>query len=131
MALRVIVPVGLGVLVGIVGVSNLIRLLLARYERPTLGVLLGLLLGSVLGLWPFQEPVAPALGSSFRGETVAERDGGLIMERSGLPIAVADYPTRFFTPSVLQVVAACGLIGAGFAISCGVSLLGRGPREVR
>ena len=54
-AMHVFIPVGLGVLLGVVGVSNLMKLLLARYRKPTLGVLLGLLLGAVLGLWPFQQ----------------------------------------------------------------------------
>ncbi|MCH9057776.1 MAG: DUF368 domain-containing protein, partial [Planctomycetes bacterium] len=44
-AMTVVVPVGLGVVVGIVGVSNLLRWLLARYAKATLGALLGLLLG--------------------------------------------------------------------------------------
>ncbi len=39
--LGVILPVGLGVVVGVVGVSNLLRWLLHRYERATLGVLTG------------------------------------------------------------------------------------------
>ena len=41
--LQVILPVGLGVLVGVVVVSNVLRLLLQKCEKPTLGVLLGLL----------------------------------------------------------------------------------------
>jgi len=67
-SLGVLVPVTIGVLVGIVGVSNLIRWTLHRYEQATLGVLLGLLFGSVLGIYPFQEfapgarHVAAALG---------------------------------------------------------------------
>jgi putative membrane protein len=56
--LAVLFPVGLGVLVGVIGVSNLLRWMLRRFEKPTLGVLLGLLLGSVLGIWPFQDPEA-------------------------------------------------------------------------
>ena len=52
-ALKVLVPVGIGVVIGIVGLSNLLKLLLHRYEQATLGFLLGMLLGSVLGLWPF------------------------------------------------------------------------------
>ncbi|MXZ71758.1 MAG: DUF368 domain-containing protein [Acidobacteria bacterium] len=50
---NVLAPVAVGVGVGIVGVSNIVKLLLARHERATLGFLLGLLLGAVIGLWPF------------------------------------------------------------------------------
>ena len=52
--LEILAPVGIGVVVGIVGVANLLRWLLDRMEKPTLGMLLGLLLGSVVGLYPFQ-----------------------------------------------------------------------------
>jgi putative membrane protein len=52
-ALRVIVPVGIGAVVSVVGLSNLLKWLLHHHEHPTLGVLLGVLLGSVIGIWPF------------------------------------------------------------------------------
>ena len=54
-ALYVLVPVAVGVGLGVVCVSNLVKLLLERYRRTTLGFLLGLLVGSVVGLWPFAE----------------------------------------------------------------------------
>ena len=40
--IAVVLPVGLGVLLGVLIVSNLIEKLLLRYEKPTLGALLGL-----------------------------------------------------------------------------------------
>jgi putative membrane protein len=55
-ALQIIVPVGVGVIAGIVGLSHLLKLLLIRYEKVTLGFLLGMLWGAVLGLWPFNRP---------------------------------------------------------------------------
>ena len=51
----VLLPVGLGLVVGLVVLSNLLRFLLGRCHGPTIGFLMGLLLGSVLGLYPFQE----------------------------------------------------------------------------
>jgi len=51
--LRIIVPVGIGAVLGIAGLSKLLKYLLHRHHRVTVGVLLGILLGSVLGLWPF------------------------------------------------------------------------------
>ncbi len=124
-SLHVIVPVGVGVLIGVVGVSNLVKILLDRWRRPTLGLLLGLLLGAVLGLWPFQQGVAPEVGSTFRGDVVVERSGTLALERTGRLIEPKDYDTEFFTPSTLQVLGAVGLIFAGLAMSWGVSHLGR------
>ena len=61
-AMRVVVPLGLGIVAGVVGVSNLLRWLLDRAEKATLGALLGLLLGAVVGLWPFPEGREPTLG---------------------------------------------------------------------
>ncbi len=52
--LKVLVPVAVGMAIGVIGVSNLIKVLLDRFPRATLGFLLGLLLGAVVGLWPFQ-----------------------------------------------------------------------------
>ncbi len=56
-SLTVVVPVGIGAVIGIVALSNLLKLLLRRCQRATVGVLLGILLGSVLGLWPFTQSV--------------------------------------------------------------------------
>lgn len=61
-ALWVVVPLGLGVVGGVVGVSNLLRWLLSNAEKATLGALLGLLLGAVVGLWPFPEGRDPGPG---------------------------------------------------------------------
>ncbi|NLX14467.1 MAG: DUF368 domain-containing protein [Phycisphaerales bacterium] len=52
-ALWIVIPVGVGVVAGMAGIANVLRYLLRRYEKVTLGFLMGLLLGSVLGLWPF------------------------------------------------------------------------------
>ena len=60
-SLFVLVPVGIGVALGIGLLSNVLKHMLAKYERGTHCVLLGLLLGSVLGLWPFQEARHPRL----------------------------------------------------------------------
>lgn len=53
---NVILPVGLGVLAGIALLSNVIRVVLKRHHEPTVGVLMGLLLGSVVSLYPFRAP---------------------------------------------------------------------------
>jgi putative membrane protein len=94
--LRIFIPVGLGVVIGIVGVSNAVKLCLDSYPRATLGVLMGLLLGAVVGLWPFQA----AVGS-----------GG---------------PVGHYWPSPLQAAASLGLVVVGFAASAIVCRLGAG-----
>lgn len=60
-SLAILAPVGVGAALGIGLLSNGLKRLLERSPRATHGALMGLLLGSVLGLWPFQEPVHPDL----------------------------------------------------------------------
>lgn len=76
--LPVLLPVAVGVALGVVGVSNLVRLLLERYRRATLGFLLGLLLGSVIGLWPFA--TVPSLAQAATGAALAAT--GFLLSRA-------------------------------------------------
>jgi putative membrane protein len=124
-ASQVVAPVGVGVIVGIVLVSNVLRWLLHRFPRPTLGVLLGLLFGAVVGLWPFQRGVEPEPGSMYKGRVVTRE---LLRE-----LSPDDWPTEFFTPAWWQLPASLGLILAGFAVTLLISRLGaerkkRSPR---
>lgn len=107
--LHVVVPVGIGVVVGVVVVSNLLKTLLVGFEKATLGVLLGLLLGALVGLWPFQAGVRPGVGDVVRGQ---------VMTRELLGKLSPDkYPTDFFTPTAGQVAGAVGLIVLGFLVT--------------
>jgi uncharacterized membrane protein len=94
-----------GVVIGVVGVSNLVKLCLDRFPRATLGVLMGLLLGAVVGLWPFQEAV--------------EAEGA------------AGHGTRYAMPTVLQAAASLGLVVLGFAVSAAVCRIGAGAEDQR
>src|SRR5690606_21197891 len=69
---RILLPVAIGVGLGVAVVSNIIRVLLERFPRPTLGALMGLLVGAVVGLWPFAEPAPPEPGEVFKGEVMNE-----------------------------------------------------------
>ena len=114
--LTVVLPVGLGVVAGIVGVSNLLRWLLRHHEKATLGVLLGLLLGAVVGLWPFQQGVIPEIGDVVKGQaltatTLAELDP-------------EDWPTRFFGPTAGQIGIALALIVGGFLATTAIAHIG-------
>ncbi|NOY92941.1 MAG: DUF368 domain-containing protein [Deltaproteobacteria bacterium] len=112
----IVIPVGLGVVVGVLVVSNLLGWLLRRFEKPTLGALLGLLLGAVIGLWPFQEGVAPVVGSVFKGR---------VMTAESLTSLSPDkYPTQFFDPSAAQIAAALGLVLLGYGITALVARFG-------
>ena len=52
-ALHVLVPTAVGAILSLVLLSNILKWLLHHYRDATLGVLLGILLGSVVGIWPF------------------------------------------------------------------------------
>lgn len=117
----VIVPVGVGVVIGIVGVSNLLKWLLVHQRKATLGALLGLLVGAVVGLWPFQKGVEPTPGSMFRGEVVTEE----VL----LALGPEDWPVEYFRPSPGQAVGALALIGVGFLVTLGISRLGGREEE--
>ncbi|MEK9499497.1 DUF368 domain-containing protein [Gaopeijia maritima] len=69
-SLGIIIPVGIGAVLGIGLLSNGLRWFLARWERLSHALLLGLLVGSVLGLWPFQGPAWPDLAVESRLDAV-------------------------------------------------------------
>ncbi len=109
-AMHVFIPVGIGVIVGVVGVSNLVKILLAKFERVTLGVLLGLLLGAVIGLWPFKEAVPPELGDTIKGVVLTTQ--AMVDD-----IAPKDWRTERFGPTILQSCGSVGIIVIGFVIA--------------
>jgi putative membrane protein len=115
-AATILVPVGLGVLAGVLGVSNLLGWLLRRFRKPTLGVLLGLLLGAVLGLWPFQRSAEPEMGRTWRGVVVTPETLGSIDPE--------DYPLERFPPTVGQVAVSLLLIAAGFGVTLAIGRIG-------
>jgi putative membrane protein len=115
-SMTVVIPVGIGVVIGIVGVSNLLKWLLARFEKPTLGALLGLLFGAVVGLWPFQQPIAPLPGELFEG-TVLTAEAIALMD-------VEDYRLVRFDPSAGQATGAVALVVLGIAATALVARVG-------
>lgn len=120
-SMHVVIPVGIGVVVGVVGVSNGLRWLLARHEKPTLGVLLGLLLGAVVGLYPFQEPVAPTLGFEYHGLPVSAQDLANLPEK--------DWPLQRFTPSGADLGQSAGTIVLGLLLTFAISRLGANAED--
>lgn len=117
-SLATLVPVGIGVAVGIVGVSNLVRWLLVRFEKPTLGVLLGLLLGSVVGLYPFQQPIPPSAGFEHRGHVLTAVEAAELEHKY--------WPLARFTPGAGQVGGAVALALAGLGATWLIDRIGGG-----
>ena len=120
-SMNVVLPVGIGVVLGVVGVSNLLRWLLDRYEKPTLGVLLGLLLGAVVGLYPFQAPVPPELGFEDHGRPVPEAELADVPEE--------DWPLERFRPTSGELAASGGTIAIGLLLTFAISRLGSKPED--
>lgn len=119
--LSTIIPVGVGVLLGVAIVSNLLRWVLHRYERVTIGVLLGLIIAAPAGLYPFREGVPPVVGDTIKGELVTEAS----LAEMQAPDSAKDWDQRAFTPSAVQVLGAAGLIVLGFGATIGIARLGR------
>jgi putative membrane protein len=66
--LRVMVPTAIGAVFSLVFLSNVLKWVLRRHREFTVGLLLGLLLGSVVKLWPFDPASQPsdyALGAAL------------------------------------------------------------------
>lgn len=115
-AMTVMLPVGIGVLLGIAVVGNALQWLLKHHKKPTLGVLLGLLVGSTAGLWPFQEGVAPQVGDRIKGQVVTQEM---------LPdIDEEDWKIRYFRPSAIQVGGSLAMILVGLGITLSVARIG-------
>ena len=114
----VVIPVGIGVVVGMIGVSNLLRWLLKRHAKPTLGALLGLLFGAVVGIWPFQQGVVPNLGDVLNGVVLTAADIAAMDP--------ADWRVEFFTPTVGHAIGGLALVAAGLAATLAIDRLGDG-----
>jgi putative membrane protein len=117
--LGLVIPLGAGIVVGIVGVSHLVRFLLRRFEKITMGVLLGLLVGAFLGLFPFQRPVEPEPGTIIKGQVVTRKalDAGEIKPK--------DWPVEYFAPGVMQVGVSLLLIAAAASSTLMIARTGR------
>lgn len=112
-----LVAIGVGVVLGVVLVSNLVRWLLHRHRDATLGALLGLLLGAVAGLWPFREAVVPEVGSVVRGVRIESVE-------AAEAVPLKHRPTRTFSPTPGLLAGAGLLVVVGVAASRLVGRLG-------
>ena len=153
-SLAIIAPVAIGAAVGIGVLSNVLKALLARWSGPSHGFLLGLLVGAVVGLWPFQESVHPELATKDGQKAVlALVDGaalddvraefGVAWDAERAAALVADNPDatrgslkakgielQRFTPGAGQIAGAIALVLGGFLITMLLSASGDAhPRE--
>ncbi len=113
--LWVLIPVGLGVACGIGGVSVLLRWTFRRFPKATAGVLLGIVVGAFIGLWPFAEYVEPVAGDIVKGE--------VLTAETAAAVRIDDWPLRFKVPTLAQAAGSLALIAAGAAAAWALSKL--------
>ena len=141
-SLAIIAPVGVGAVLGVGLLSNVLKRLLERAPQATHAALLGLLLGSVLGLWPFQEPVHPDLARRPVRKAVAQAlaDPEADLEAMGAELELVEAPSfaalveehrgatrgelkaraeslRRFDPSGAQIGTVLLVLAAGFLVT--------------
>lgn len=143
-------PVAAGAAAGIALLSNVLKVCLARYRLGSHGFLMGLLVGSLMVIWPFQEPVHPhlavraerkAVEALLDGATPEQiaADHGIRFEDDRLARIRADLAGKsktelklmsqeltYFAPTAVQIGSSLLLIAAGFAVTQLIARLGGG-----
>lgn len=117
--LWILLPTAAGVGLGLAGVSLLLKWLLTRYPKPTLGVLLGVVIGAFVGLYPFREAKAPAVGDVVRNELVTTEN----LERLSAPDQREHWPLVFYKPTLPQAGYSLLLVGVGLGAALLLSKL--------
>jgi len=135
---KVLFPFGIGAALGVALVSNAVRSALERGPRITHAVLLGLLVGSVYGLWPFQKADHPFLVDDDQRAAVIELVNGepvsevnerydlqlspevaenLKRDHGGQTVDAIEKMSRqysYFSPTSTQIISSIGLVLLGF-----------------
>lgn len=99
--MKIIVPVAVGVVVGLLAFSHFLSWLLSRYARQTMAVLTGFIFGSLGTIWPWKNPV------------YLMRDGAEVL-KNGKPIIQSYqmyFPQEFSAEEAIAIV----LMAAGMA----------------
>lgn len=133
-SLWVLIPFGLGAAGGLAVLSNALKHLLHQYEKVTIGFLLGMLLGSVLGLWPFgRPPTEKSLEKRSLDELVhfAEQHGIALADPLDHEACVAQIQIDWERRSTVsipprQMAVAAAFLILGLAITTLLGRLGRG-----
>ena len=150
-SVSIIGPVAVGAGIGVALLSNVLKVCLTKYRLGSHGLLMGLLLGSLLIIIPFQEPVYPELAVKTQRKAIAmviegasakeiEADKGVLYsgaelerirveygEKSATELKLMSDELEYFRPTLMQGLSSLGLVIAGFIIT---QLIGRlGPKK--
>lgn len=66
MRLEIILPVGIGAVVGLIAFSHLLSWLFRTFKNQTLAVLTGFILGSLGVIWPWKDPIEQVFGEKVK-----------------------------------------------------------------
>ena len=99
--MKIIVPVAIGVVVGLLAFSHFLSWLLSRYARQTMAVLTGFIFGSLGTIWPWKNSV------------YLMQDGAEVL-KNGKPI-IQSYQMYFPQEFSAEVAIAIVLMAAGMA----------------
>ncbi len=66
MRLEIIIPVGIGAVLGLIAFSHFLSWLFKKYKNQTLAVLTGFILGSLGVIYPWKEPIKKAFGEKIK-----------------------------------------------------------------
>ena len=70
--LKIIVPVGIGAVVGLIAFSHFLSWVYKKFRDQTISILTGFILGSLAILWPWKTPIVSEELSAIKGEDVIE-----------------------------------------------------------
>lgn len=117
-----LLPVAVGVALGLGGVSVALRWLFQHHRGAVAGVLLGVLVGAIGGLWPFRVANPPQPGETIKGVLVTAENAATFTDPE-------DWKMVFFTPTATQVGLSIAFVLLGVAIAWGFSKID--PEEGR
>lgn len=109
MDIPVLLVFGLGCVIGILGFSKFLHWLLKRYERPTMLVLVGFVIGALVKVWPWNDMQAVAEGQMLRSGMTPDAASAAaeVLMASGYPMKVIDLQT---TGAIIWAVAGLALV---------------------
>lgn len=70
--LKIIIPVGIGAVVGLIAFSHLLSWVYKKFRDQTISILTGFILGSLAILWPWKNEIINEELSAIKGEKVVE-----------------------------------------------------------